>query len=81
MFLQEQHVSTQLRGHYQAGIVMKFKMAVHKQFAYGNCLRTAIFNLGCNMLLLQKHFNIITKDIRVVFDGSNLIVFIAHTNT
>jgi hypothetical protein len=33
MFLQEQHVSTQLRGHYQGGIVMKLKMAVHKQLA------------------------------------------------
>jgi hypothetical protein len=34
MFLQEQHVSTQLRGHHQAGIVTKLKMAVHKQLAY-----------------------------------------------
>jgi hypothetical protein len=33
-FLQEQHVSTQLRGHHQAGIVMKLKMSVHKQLAY-----------------------------------------------
>jgi hypothetical protein len=31
VFLQEQHVSTQLRGHHQVGIVMKLKMAVHKQ--------------------------------------------------
>jgi hypothetical protein len=34
VFLQEQHVSTQLRGHHQAGIVMKLKMAVHKQLVY-----------------------------------------------
>jgi hypothetical protein len=34
MFLQEQHVSTQLRGHHQAGIVVKLKMAVHKQLAH-----------------------------------------------
>jgi hypothetical protein len=30
MFLQKQHVSTQLR----AGIVMKLKMSIHKQLAY-----------------------------------------------
>jgi hypothetical protein len=34
MFLQEQHVSTQLRDHHQANVVMKFKMATHKQLAY-----------------------------------------------
>jgi hypothetical protein len=33
-FLQKQHVSTQLRGHHQAGIVMKLKMAVRKQLLY-----------------------------------------------
>jgi hypothetical protein len=45
MFLQEQHVSNQLRGYHQAGIVMKLKMAVHKQLAYAKCLGTAILNL------------------------------------
>jgi hypothetical protein len=35
MFLQQQHVPTQLRGHHQAGIVTKFKMAVHKQSLAG----------------------------------------------
>jgi hypothetical protein len=34
MFLQEQHVSTQLQDHHQAGKVMKMKMALHKQLAY-----------------------------------------------
>jgi hypothetical protein len=34
MFLQEQHVSTQLRDHNQAGIVIKLKMAVRKQSLY-----------------------------------------------
>jgi hypothetical protein len=38
MFLQEQHVSTQLTGHHQAGIVIKLKMAIHKQLAVVNCL-------------------------------------------
>jgi hypothetical protein len=32
--LQEQYVSTQLRGHHQAGIVMKLKMAARKQLVY-----------------------------------------------
>jgi hypothetical protein len=44
MFLREQHVSTQLRGHHQASIVMKLEMAVHKQLAYDNCLCIAISN-------------------------------------
>jgi hypothetical protein len=44
MFLQEQHVSTQLRGHHQAGIVMGMKMAVYEELVYANCLYTAIFN-------------------------------------
>jgi hypothetical protein len=35
-FLQEQYVSTQLRGHHQAGIVTKLKMAIHEHLAYGN---------------------------------------------
>jgi hypothetical protein len=34
MFLQEQHVSTQLRSDHQASIVMQFEIAVHKQLAY-----------------------------------------------
>jgi hypothetical protein len=33
-FLQEQHISTQLRGHHQANIVIKLKITVHKQLAY-----------------------------------------------
>jgi hypothetical protein len=41
MFSQKQHVSTLLRGHHQASIVMKLKMAVHKQLAHANCLCTA----------------------------------------
>jgi hypothetical protein len=36
---ESEHVSTQLRGHHQAGIVMKLKMAVYsKQLALANCL-------------------------------------------
>jgi hypothetical protein len=42
MFSQKQHVSAQLKGHHQAGKVMKLKTAVHKQFA-ANGLCTAIF--------------------------------------
>jgi hypothetical protein len=34
IFLQGQHVSTQLRGHHQASTVMKLKMAIHKQLVY-----------------------------------------------
>jgi hypothetical protein len=34
MYLQEQHVSTQLRGHHQVRIVMKLKMAIQKLFKY-----------------------------------------------
>jgi hypothetical protein len=34
MSSQEQHVSTQLTGHHQGGIVMKLKMAVHKQYCH-----------------------------------------------
>jgi hypothetical protein len=34
MLLQEQHVSNQIRGHHQTSIVMKLKMAVHKQLAF-----------------------------------------------
>jgi hypothetical protein len=34
MFLQKQRVSTQLKGHYHASVVMELKRAVHKQLAY-----------------------------------------------
>jgi hypothetical protein len=34
MFLQKQHVSTHLRGHHQASVVMELRKAVHKQLAY-----------------------------------------------
>jgi hypothetical protein len=58
MFLQEQHVSTQLRGHHQAGTVMRCWVLQHSTFIcifyfyvnrtwsrrYTNCLCIAIFN-------------------------------------
>jgi hypothetical protein len=37
--------------------------------------------LGWNMLLLWKHFNIVTKDTRVVFNGTSVIVYIARART
>jgi hypothetical protein len=48
MFLQDQHVSTQLRGYHQAGIVMKLKMAVHKE-----CTPT-VYILPFSILILYQ---------------------------
>jgi hypothetical protein len=44
IFLHDQHVSTQLMGNHQAGILIKFELAVHKELAYANSLCIGIFS-------------------------------------
>jgi hypothetical protein len=71
--LQKQHSFTQLEGHHQAGIGMKFEMAVHKYQPDDGPL------VGLKHVAFIKTFNIIIKDTRVVFDGPNFIVLIVST--